>query len=99
MPLMGFEHTIPVFERAKTVHALDRAATMTGGFAFLGHRNANNNLESVQRLSSYVTFLLSFRIFLSDDYSVMFYIHEETRGGPHVTCPLFLSAYVKREYH
>jgi hypothetical protein len=27
MPQVGFEPTIPVFERAKTVHALDRAAT------------------------------------------------------------------------
>jgi hypothetical protein len=30
MPQMGFESTIPVFEQAKTVHALDRAATVTG---------------------------------------------------------------------
>jgi hypothetical protein len=30
MPLMGFEPTIPVFERAKTVRALDRAATVIG---------------------------------------------------------------------
>jgi hypothetical protein len=30
MPLAGFELTIPVFERAKTLHALDRAATVTG---------------------------------------------------------------------
>jgi hypothetical protein len=28
MPRVGFELTIPVFERAKTVHALDRAATV-----------------------------------------------------------------------
>jgi hypothetical protein len=28
MPQVGFESTIPVFERAKTVHALDRAATV-----------------------------------------------------------------------
>jgi hypothetical protein len=27
MPLVGFEPTIPAFKRAKTVHALDRAAT------------------------------------------------------------------------
>jgi hypothetical protein len=27
MPRVRFEPTIPVFERAKTVHALDRAAT------------------------------------------------------------------------
>jgi hypothetical protein len=31
MSLVGFEPTIPVFERAKTFHALDRAATVTGG--------------------------------------------------------------------
>jgi hypothetical protein len=30
MPQMGFEPTIPVFERAKTVHALDRATTAIG---------------------------------------------------------------------
>jgi hypothetical protein len=30
MPQVGFEPTIPVFERAKTVHALDRAATEIG---------------------------------------------------------------------
>jgi hypothetical protein len=28
MPRVGFEPTAPVFERAKTVHALDRAATV-----------------------------------------------------------------------
>jgi hypothetical protein len=30
MPRVGFERTIPAFERAKTVHALDRAATVIG---------------------------------------------------------------------
>jgi hypothetical protein len=30
MPRVGFEPRIPVFERAKTVPALDRAATVTG---------------------------------------------------------------------
>jgi hypothetical protein len=30
VPLVGFEPTIPVFERAKTVHDLDRAATLIG---------------------------------------------------------------------
>jgi hypothetical protein len=30
MPLVGFEPMIPVFERAKTFHALDRAATVIG---------------------------------------------------------------------
>jgi hypothetical protein len=30
MPWVGFETTIPASERAKTVHALDRSATVTG---------------------------------------------------------------------
>jgi hypothetical protein len=30
MPRVGFEPTIPVFERAKTVHALDCAAIVIG---------------------------------------------------------------------
>jgi hypothetical protein len=30
MPKKGFEPTIPEFERAKTVYALDRAATVIG---------------------------------------------------------------------
>jgi hypothetical protein len=30
MPFVGFEPTIPASERAKTVLALDRAATVTG---------------------------------------------------------------------
>jgi hypothetical protein len=30
MPQMGFEQTTPVIERAKTVHALDRSATVIG---------------------------------------------------------------------
>jgi hypothetical protein len=31
MPRVGFKPTIPVFERAKTIHALDRAATIVIG--------------------------------------------------------------------
>jgi hypothetical protein len=30
MPRVGFEPTTPVFERVKTVHVLDRAATVIG---------------------------------------------------------------------
>jgi hypothetical protein len=32
MPRKGFEPTTPVLERAKTVHALDRAATVIGTY-------------------------------------------------------------------
>jgi hypothetical protein len=30
MPWVGFDPTIPASERVKTVHALDRSATVTG---------------------------------------------------------------------
>jgi hypothetical protein len=30
MPQMGFKHTIPVFERVNTFHAVDRAAIVIG---------------------------------------------------------------------
>jgi hypothetical protein len=36
MPRVGFERTIPVFEWAKTVHALDRAANVIGLLIKLG---------------------------------------------------------------
>jgi hypothetical protein len=32
MPYVGFETTIPEFKRAKTIHALDRAATVTSWY-------------------------------------------------------------------
>jgi hypothetical protein len=34
MPWVAFEHTIPASERAKTVHVLDRSATVTGTLPF-----------------------------------------------------------------
>jgi hypothetical protein len=39
MARVGFELTIPVFERAKTVHALDGAASVMGDIRIQGHRN------------------------------------------------------------
>jgi hypothetical protein len=33
MPRVGFESTIPAFERTKTVHASDRAATVISSFS------------------------------------------------------------------
>jgi hypothetical protein len=35
MPRVGFELTIPMFKRAKTVHASDRAATVIGKCDFV----------------------------------------------------------------
>jgi hypothetical protein len=37
MPRVGFEPTIPVFERAKTIHALDRTATVIGSTYINGY--------------------------------------------------------------
>jgi hypothetical protein len=37
MPRVGFEPMTPVFKRARTVHVLDRAATVTGPVSYTGH--------------------------------------------------------------
>jgi hypothetical protein len=39
MPRVGFELTIPAFKRAKTVHALDRAATVSGNHVLSDNKN------------------------------------------------------------
>jgi hypothetical protein len=44
MPQTGFETTIPVFERTKTVHALDRAAAVIGYLSLLGPNISLTNL-------------------------------------------------------
>jgi hypothetical protein len=36
MPRVGSEHTIPVFEKAKTVYALNHAATVIGSGEYTG---------------------------------------------------------------
>jgi hypothetical protein len=45
MPLAGFEPTIPVFKRAKTFHALDRAATVIGTERLLASQNGLYSME------------------------------------------------------
>jgi hypothetical protein len=39
MPCVGFKPTIPAFKQAKTIHALDRLATVTGIY----HIDINEN--------------------------------------------------------
>jgi hypothetical protein len=39
MPQVGFKPKTPVFEREKTVHALDRAATVIGRFKTISTNN------------------------------------------------------------
>jgi hypothetical protein len=48
MSLLGFEPRIPVFERAKTVHALDREATVIGIFMYYGTEMKSNVVRTVQ---------------------------------------------------
>jgi hypothetical protein len=50
MPCVGFEPTIPVLERAKAVHALDRAATVAGQLRTVA---TDNNTVVAQRLLSF----------------------------------------------
>jgi hypothetical protein len=42
LPIQGFESTIPVFERAKAVHALGRAATVIGFIIYIKKRENIN---------------------------------------------------------
>jgi hypothetical protein len=48
MPLMGFEPTIPAFEQAKTVHALDCAVTVISDF-LVWYSVTQNGLPSNNR--------------------------------------------------
>jgi hypothetical protein len=47
MPWVGFEPTIPVFERAKTIHALDRAATVIGAMWISAAEMSKRNIIPV----------------------------------------------------
>jgi hypothetical protein len=54
MPGVRFEPTTPVFERAKTVHALDRAATVIiDKHITLKKKNTTCSLHAVCKASSY----------------------------------------------
>jgi hypothetical protein len=47
MPRVGFESMIPVFERAKTVHTLDRAATVIGYVTYMNIKFLSEEVTSV----------------------------------------------------
>jgi hypothetical protein len=51
MPRVGFEPTIPAFERAKIVHVLDRAATVIGCIVGGGGGMESNWVRSALRPS------------------------------------------------
>jgi hypothetical protein len=56
MPYVGFEPTIPASERAKTVHASDRSATVTRQQLITYNNNNNNKVPT----ASYLTGTLSY---------------------------------------
>jgi hypothetical protein len=51
MPRLIFEPTTPVFDRAKTIHASDRAATVIGATDFI---NMNYELQGVLSFSVWI---------------------------------------------
>jgi hypothetical protein len=51
MPRVVFEPTIPAFERAKKVHALDRAATVIGSYFPRGRKTLADQVKDDFRSS------------------------------------------------
>jgi hypothetical protein len=64
MPPAEFEPTIPVFKRAKTFHALDRVASVTGE-TLITTTVKTSNLMFMLHYSLYSLLLCSLRIELS----------------------------------
>jgi hypothetical protein len=54
MPRVGFEPTIPAFERAKAIHGLDRAATVIGKVNYYG---SENTLQYITNVKFYYVFM------------------------------------------
>jgi hypothetical protein len=61
MPRVGFEPTITASERAKTVHALDRSAAVTGWFTLAPANNAGTlpRFGHDRFLSDHLKFILN----------------------------------------
>jgi hypothetical protein len=68
---VGFEPTIPVFERAKTVHALDRAATVIGHWSTAALILSTFNSDLFTRILHFLNTSLS--------VTVSTILHEVTR--------------------
>jgi hypothetical protein len=50
MPRVGFEPTIPAFERANTVHALDRAANVIDPISFIKWKKKQKKNNTLGRM-------------------------------------------------
>jgi hypothetical protein len=62
MPRVGFESTAPVFELAKTVHALDRAAIVIG-------KHSDKFTDTAENIPS-ISYIRSFHIKYCRDFTV-----------------------------
>jgi hypothetical protein len=69
MPCVGFEATIPAYERAKTVHALDRSATVTGKHRCTPQHNSSLTYFTAFILSTAQTATVSLNINWGDLYN------------------------------
>jgi hypothetical protein len=49
MPLVGFEPTVPPFERVKTFHALDRVTAVIGQYSILTDIVSHSSVQFVGR--------------------------------------------------
>jgi hypothetical protein len=57
MPRVGFEPSIPVFERPDTFYALDRAATVIGAIHFMIYNVWSDNNICLNAFRSFIAFL------------------------------------------
>jgi hypothetical protein len=60
---VGFEPTIPVFERAKTVHVLDRAATVIGKCLYYNFKVLYAVRSTVRNHCLYLFYKVAFKIY------------------------------------
>jgi hypothetical protein len=78
MSRVGFEPTIPVFERAKTVHSLASAATVIGTNS---NYNFNNAIPRLILYNQLLTFRISeLCILLLNNFSIIFHTISNENG-------------------
>jgi hypothetical protein len=106
---MGFDPSIPASERAKTVHVLDRAATVTGEIKFHTHIKQYIYLSEVPIIVAFLLYIYvhwwKVNWLAVDRWSMVFhqgfYGRSSSKAGsmyiaPHyvVTCTVFLTLYL-----
>jgi hypothetical protein len=75
MPLAGFEPKIPLFKRAKTFHALDRAATVTGHIYFLCPLKYNSSYFKIILICIRIRGTREICVMITDDVLEFSYVY------------------------